>query len=140
MNLFSNKPIWKNAIVLLRIWSGIVFIYYGKSFIHIEKVQSFSDWLKEMNIPLPLLLAYISKGTEFIGGFFLIVGFLTRPVCLLLTVNMTLATFVANKGDLLENAQGSFLLLLIVLTIFLLGQGTLSVDNLILKRKRKNDT
>ena len=140
MSLFSNKPIWKNAIVLLRIWSGIVFIYYGKSFIHTEKVQSFSDWLKEMNIPFSLLLAYISKGIEFIGGFFLIVGFLTRPVCVLLAINMTVATFVANKGDLLENAQGSFLLLLIVLTIFLLGQSTLSVDNLILKRKWKNDT
>ena len=140
MSLFSNKPIWKNAIDILRIWSGIIFIYYGKSFIHPDKVQSFADWLKEMNIPFPLISAYLAKGVEFIGGCFLIVGFLTRPVCLLLTVNMTVATFVANKGDLLENAQGSFLLLLIVLTIFLLGQSSLSVDNLILKRKKKNGT
>jgi uncharacterized membrane protein YphA (DoxX/SURF4 family) len=78
MSLFSNKAIWKNAIVLLRIWSGIVFIYYRKSFIHPDKVQSFADWLKEMNIPFSLFLTYISKGTEFIGGFFLIIGFLTR--------------------------------------------------------------
>jgi putative oxidoreductase len=138
MKLFSEKPIWKNAIVLLRIWSGIIFIYYGKSFIHPDKVQSFANWLKEMSIPFPLLLAYISKGAEFIGGFFLIVGFLTRPVCLLLAVNMTVATFVANKGDLLENAQGSFLLLIIVITIFLLGQSTLAVDNLLLRRRKKN--
>jgi putative oxidoreductase len=138
MNLFSNKPICKNSLVLLRIWCGIIFIYFGKSFIHPDKLHSFADWLKEMSIPFSLFLAYISKGTEFIGGFFLVIGFLTRPVCLLLAINMTVATFVANKGDLLENAQGSFLLLLIVLTIFLSGQGTLSVDNLVLKRKRKN--
>jgi hypothetical protein len=47
MSLFSNKAIWKNAIVLLRIWSGIVFIYYRKSFIHPDKVQSFADGLKK---------------------------------------------------------------------------------------------
>jgi hypothetical protein len=70
MNLFSNKPIWKNANVLLRIWSGIVFIYYGKSFIHPDKVQSIADWLKEINITFSLFLEYISKRTEYIGGFF----------------------------------------------------------------------
>ncbi len=140
MKLLNDKPIWKNAIVLLRIWCGIIFIYYGKSFIHPDKAQSFADWLKEMNIPFPLLSAYLAKGVEFIGGCFLAIGFLTRPICLLLTINMTIATFVANKGDLLVNAQGSFLLLLIVLTIFLLGQDTLSVDNLLLKRQKKNGT
>jgi putative oxidoreductase len=139
MILLSNKPIWKNAIVLLRIWCGIIFIYFGKSLIHSEQVQSFSHWLKEMHIPFSLFLAYISKGTEFIGGFFLIIGFLTRPVCFFLASNMTVATFVANKGDLLENAQGSFLLLLIVLTIFLSEQSTLSVDRLLLKREKKNE-
>jgi len=140
MKLFTDKPIWNNAIVLLRIWCGILFIYYGKSFIHPDKLQSFADWLKEMTIPFPLLSAYISKGTEFIGGIFLIIGFLTRPVCFLLTINMTIATFIANKGDLLINAQSSFLLLLIVLTIFLSKQSILSVDNLLQKRQKKNGT
>ncbi len=70
MKLFSVKPIWKNSLVLLRIWCGILFIYYGKSFLHFDKVQSFAEWLKEMNIPFPLLSAYLSKGVEFIGGFF----------------------------------------------------------------------
>jgi putative oxidoreductase len=138
MKLFSDKPIWKNAITLLRVWCGIIFIYYGKSFIHPDKVQNFADWLKEINIPFPLLSAYISKGTEFIGGIFLIPGFLTRPVCFLLIINMTIATFVANKGDLLNHGQGSFLLLLIVVTIFLSEQSTLSADNLLLNRKKKN--
>jgi putative oxidoreductase len=140
MKLFTDKPIWKNSIILLRIWCGILFIFYGKSFIYPDKVQSFADWLKEMDIPLPLLFAYISKGTELIGGFFLIVGFLTRPICFLLSINMTIATFVANKGDLLENAQGSFLLLLIMLTILLSEQSTLSVDNLLRNRQEKNGT
>ncbi len=140
MKLFTDKPIWKNSIILLRIWCGILFIYYGKSFIYPDKVQSFADWLREMDILLPLLFAYISKGTELIGGFFLIVGFLTRPICFLLSINMSIATFVANKGDLLENAQGSFLLLLIMLTILLSEQSTLSVDNLLRNRQEKNGT
>ncbi len=93
-----------------------------------------------MDILLPLLFAYISKGTELIGGFFLIVGFLTRPICFLLSINMSIATFVANKGDLLENAQGSFLLLLIMMTILLSEQSTLSVDNLLRNRQEKNGT
>ncbi len=140
MKLFTDKPIWKNSIILLRIWCGILFIYYGKSFIYPDKVQSFAVWLREMDILLPLLFAYISKGTELIGGFFLIVGFLTRPICFLLSINMTIATFVANKGDLLENAQGSFLLLIIMMTILLSEQSTLSVDNLLRNRQEKNGT
>jgi uncharacterized membrane protein YphA (DoxX/SURF4 family) len=78
MSLFSNKAIWKNAIVLLRIWSGIVFIYYPNHLFILKRCKVFADWLKEMNMPFSLFLAYISKGTEFIGEFFLIIGFLTR--------------------------------------------------------------
>ena len=140
MELLNDKPIWKNAIVLLRIWCGILFIYYGKSFLYPDKVQSFAEWLKDMSIPFPLISAYLAKGVEFIGGCFLIIGFLIRPVCLLLAINMTVATFVANKGDLLENAQGSFLLLLIMLTLLLSEQSTLSVDNFLRTRQKKNGT
>ena len=140
MELLNDKPIWKNAIVLLRIWCGILFIYYGKSFLYPDKVQSFAEWLKDMSIPFPLISAYLAKGVEYIGGCFLIIGFLIRPVCLLLAINMTVATFVANKGDLLENAQGSFLLLLIMLTLLLSEQSTLSVDNFLRTRQKKNGT
>lgn len=138
MKLFSDGPIWENAIVLLRIRCGILFIYYGKSIIYPDKVESFAVWLKEMNIPFSLLLAYISKGTEFIGGFFLFICFLTRPVCFLLIINMAVATFIANKGDVFENAQASFLLFLIVLTIFLSRQSSLSVDDILLNRQKGN--
>ena len=95
--LFSQEAIWSNAILLLRVWVGVIFISHGLSVFHQGKVEDFAEYLQSFNIPLPLLNAWLCKTTEFLGGICLIIGFLKRPACLFLIIDMAVATFVAGK-------------------------------------------
>lgn len=136
MKLLNHKIQWDDSLIILRVWTGILFIYTGKSFFDHASIEHFADLLSQMKIPYPLFSAYLSKGTEFIGGILLCIGLFTQPVCLLHIVNMAIATFIAKKGDIFESGQTPFLLLLIVLTIFL-SKKFLSLDNLIFKEITK---
>jgi len=131
--IFKQQAIWKNAVCLLRIWCGIIFIRYGLSILHVSLVKDFGNTLQTVNIPSPLLSAYLCKSTEFLGGIFLILGFLKRPACILLIVDMTVATFVFHKGLLLQNGMTTFTLLICCLTILLTATDRFCLDRLIAK-------
>jgi putative oxidoreductase len=126
--IFSHQFLWANAIFLLRVWIGVIFIHYGLSVLHYRSMIDFADTLKNINIPFPLLSAYLCKSTEFFGGIGLILGFLKRPFCLLLIIDMIVATFIFHRGFLLQNGMTTFLLLICCVTILLSPTDTLSID------------
>lgn len=128
-----------NPLVILRIWTGILFIYSGKTFFDHSSMEHFADWLSQMKIPLPVFSAYLSKGTEFFGGILLSLGLFTKPVCLVHMINMLVATFIAKNGSVFEGGQLPFLLLVIVLTLFL-SKDDISLDNLLFRSKLKSKT
>ncbi|MFN0202855.1 MAG: DoxX family protein [Bacteroidia bacterium] len=135
--LLEQQAIWSNAILLLRVWVGIIFIYHGLSIWNPTSMQSFADTLRTENIPFPLLSVWLCKASEFFGGAFLIIGFLKRPACIFLIIDMAVATFVVGNGELLQNGRTPFILLICCLTILLSASDTLSVDWLIFKNKNK---
>lgn len=136
--LFGQKALWPNATLLLRVWMGIIFVRYGLSLFHESNILDFADALKTVNVPFPLLSAYLCKTTEFFGGFFLLLGFLKRISCSFLIIDMSVATFIFHKGLLLQNGMTTFLLLICCLTILLSASDKLSIDWLIMKYKLKN--
>ncbi len=136
--LFSQDALWTNAILLLRVWVGVIFVCYGVSLFHIAAMTDFADTLNSVNIPFPILSAYLSKSTEFFGGICLIIGFLRRPACILLVMDMTVATFVFHRGLLLQNGMTTFLLLICCLTILLATSDQLTVDRLIMNYRINN--
>jgi uncharacterized membrane protein YphA (DoxX/SURF4 family) len=129
--IFSEKTLWGNSVCLLRIWCGVIFIEYGSSLLHTDAIYDFSTTLKSVNIPLPLLGAYLCKSTEFFGGILFILGFLIRPVCIFLMVDMIVATFVFHHGHVLDNGITTFLLLLCLIDIFSNKADLFTLDNLI---------
>lgn len=135
--IFNGQAIWSNEILLLRVWVGVIFISHGLSIWHQSNMQSFADTLKTENIPFPLLSAWLCKSSEFFGGIFLILGFLKRPACFFLIIDMTVATFVVGKGELLQNGRTPFILLICCLTILLSSSDKLSIDWVIYKNKIK---
>jgi uncharacterized membrane protein YphA (DoxX/SURF4 family) len=68
--------------------------------------------------------------TEFIGGFLLLIGFLTRPAAFAILINMTVATLVSLPGGFRGpmGAQIPFLYLVIDFMILLAGPMAYSVD------------
>ena len=135
--IFNQQPIWSNAILLLRVWVGVIFISHGLSIWHQSHMQNFANTLETENIPFPLLSAWLCKSSEFFGGIFLVLGFLKRPACFLLIIDMAVATFVVGKGELLQNGRTPFILLICCLTILLAPPDKLNIDWLIYKNKIK---
>jgi putative oxidoreductase len=121
------------ARAILRIVLGFLFVAHGW--------QKFSEWtiagtqmsFAEMGIPLAEIAAPVVAVLELVGGIALILGILTRPVALLLALNMlgalllvhlTSGVFVANNGIELVLILGAA-----SLALALVGPGKLSVDN-----------
>ena len=135
--IFNPQAIWTNAILLLRVWVGIIFIVHGLSIFDQNSMQRFADTIESENIPFPNLSAWLCKVSEFFGGVCLVLGFLKRPACFFLIIDMAVATFVVGKGELLQNGRTPFILLICCLTILLSTQDKVSIDWLIYKNKIK---
>ena len=81
------------------------------------------------------LEAYLSSYSEFIGGALLIIGFLTRPAAVALTINMTVATVVTMpKGFLMGNASYPFTLAVCSFIFLLTGPMAFSLDALLFQK------
>lgn len=126
--IFSQSALWSNSICLLRIWCGVIFIKYGYSILHENAMYDFADTLKTVNIPFPVLSSYLCKGSEFFGGILLITGFLVRPACIFLMIDMIVATFIFHHAYILNNGLTTFLLLLCILNIFSHEADAFTVD------------
>lgn len=129
------------SILLLRIVLGVVFFAHGAQKVTgwfggyglASTVGAFKNYMK---IPAPF--AFVASFTEFIGGVFIIFGFLTRLTALGLLINMIVAIYKVhwksgfflssgepNKGNGFEY---NLTLAVILLTVILTGPGQFSLD------------
>jgi len=138
IKLSNFKIPFPDAVFILRVWTGILFAYHGLSFFNHTSILNFADFLVQMKIPYPVFFSYLSIGTEFFGEILLCIGLFTRPVCVIHIINMAVASFIAEKGNVFESAQLSFILLLIVITILFSKQTYFSIDILRHKKWLKN--
>ena len=85
---------------------------------------------------IPAFWAYVSCFTELIGGFLLIIGFLTRPAAFALFINMLVAVLVTGtKNFFAGGAAYPFTLMICSLVILLTGPMAYSLDALLSKGK-----
>ncbi len=132
--LLDWNSIWPNAISILRIWIGVVFIYYSHHFYDPFHMSHFIDFLNSYHIPFPSFSAYLSKTVEFFGGICLVLGIFTRIACVFMIINMSVATFVTQRGEVFGDGIHTFLLLLISLVILLSELDKFTLDRLIWKK------
>ena len=129
-------------LLAVRLYWGWQFAQSGWGKLHhLDKITNFFTTL---NIPFPALNAHLISGVEFVGGILLIVGLGVRLVGLLLTGNMLVAYWTADRDALFAvfsdpgkfyNADPyTFLFASAMVLVF--GAGLFSVDALLKKRYR----
>ncbi len=134
--LFGFAPYHLDAIAIIRVIVGLYMMKYGFQVFDAAQQKGMGEWLGgQMHFPAPLLMAYLAKGAEFFGGFLFVFGLWTRLSSIFLVFTMIIATFIANKGDVLEHGQVSFLFLLLTAMFFFTGPGRWSLDYVVNSRK-----
>jgi putative oxidoreductase len=146
MNVLVNALIeWPRSVARHLDWlgplfaravTGWVFLWSGwGKLTHLPLVtENFANW----GIPAPDVLAPFVSGVEFVGGIFLLAGFLTRISAGALGVVMIVAVKAA-QWDSVESLQDLFgleevLYLALFLWLAIAGAGRVSVDDALERR------
>jgi putative oxidoreductase len=127
-------------LLAVRLYWGWQLVQSGWGKLH--HLNKITDYFTSLNIPAPALNAHFVSGLEFVGGILLILGLGSRLIGLLLTVNMLVAYWTADREALLSvfsdpgkfyNADPyTFLFASAMILVF--GAGLFSFDTLLAKR------
>lgn len=124
----SGHPLMHLGLLLLRIYAGVSIAQAG-----LDKLPT-SNWfaadVAELGFPFPKLFAFAAVMSEFAGGWLLVVGLLTRPAGLLLSVTMGVAAFASHAEVPFFAIHESRLYFWIFVTLTLTGAGRISLDHL----------
>jgi uncharacterized membrane protein YphA (DoxX/SURF4 family) len=142
---YGNPRIRNIILLLVRIWLGYRMASASYSSVidiifHPGERAFFEKWFgQELHFPMPLAMAFMAKGAELTGGFFVFLGLFTRPAAALIAFTMSVATITANLGEN-WNIDGGFTVsyVLFALIIFTEGSGKFSLDYLLLRRMTSN--
>jgi putative oxidoreductase len=122
MDLTDWRP---RMLSVLRIVTGLLFLEHGT-----EKLLGFP--LSQNPGPVLFSLLGVQGILELVGGFLILIGFLTRPVAFILAGDMAVAYFMAHapKGffPTLNGGQLAILFCFVFLYLIFAGAGPWSVD------------
>lgn len=141
-NILFSPSVWVSrslGVLILRLAAGIVFFMHG--------AQKILGWfggggldgtIGFMNsLGISTFFAYIASFWEFLGGIFLILGFLTRIWSAGLVIHMLVAIFTVHFSAGFFASDGGYefnlTLLAIALSLVFLGAGKFSIDQSIYK-------
>jgi putative oxidoreductase len=134
--VLNPNSISLNAILLVRIIVGSYFIMHGHELFNTKAMLGFAGYLKnDLHFPLPIFMAYLRTAAELFGGIMILLGLFTRVGAFLIMITMLVAAFTAGKGDLLGEAEFTFIYATLCFAIILAGAGKYSLDNILYNRK-----
>ena len=125
------------ALALLRVVLGIVFIAHGAQKIFVYGFDGVAGSFGKMGIPFAEVMGPFVALVEFLGGFALVFGLLTRLAALGIAATMVVAIFkvhLANGFFLPGGVEFTLALLAMALAIVMTGAGRYSIDALIDRR------
>lgn len=124
------------ALLFLRLVLAYTFWEAGTR--KFEDIPSIAGWFENLNIPAPMLNAYLATYTEIIGAILLLLGLGTRLISIPLIITMLVAIKTVHwengfaSGDNGYEIPLYFILMLIVVLTF--GAGKISADYFIKKK------
>lgn len=103
-------------------------------------IQSIADWFESMNYPLPTLNAYLAASAEAAGVVLLTLGLFSRLISIPLIITMLVAIFTVHISNGFNAGDNGFEIplyyLIMLVTIFILGPGRISLDYFVMKAER----
>ena len=133
MALFGNLGNYKNfGLLIIRVGLGIMFIYHGypKLLGGVKGWEALGSSTKYVGIHfLPVVWGLLCAAVETFGGFLLVIGLAFRPVCLLLLINLIVATFSQfGQGEGLMDASHAIEDAIMFAGLLFVGPGKYSAD------------
>jgi putative oxidoreductase len=122
---------------LIRFVAGAILVLHGYNKLFVTGVQGLADHVVTViGLPMPLAWAYLIGILECFGGAALAIGFLTRPIALMLTIEFAIITYWhSGNGYVFSSPHGGYeyplVLLVIYAAIFFRGAGRCSIDRMI---------
>lgn len=138
MNYIKNMYRTHNgsaAALILRLTLAVIFIDEGWS--KITNVAGTSHFFAMIGLT-SMAWVYLVGYVEFFGGILLAGGFLTKPVCVALAIDMAVIIWglPMPKGGLFWGHSYEFLIMMTLLAIYALGPGKYSLAHLYLKGRK----
>ena len=133
-----RDPRGDQALAVLRVVVGIVFIAHGYQKFFVSGVQGVTGFLTQLGVPLPGIAAPFVSTLELAGGAALVVGLFARPIAFLLMCDVLGALFLVHLGNGFFVPRGIELVMTLAaatLAIAVGGAGTLSADRALAARK-----
>jgi uncharacterized membrane protein YphA (DoxX/SURF4 family) len=136
MNWLRNPgALWANGYSVIRIFLGITLIYHGKEVFDAKLMGDYGKWLTDLHFPAPAMMAYLGKGSEFVGGALLALGLFTRAASVFLCVTFLSIAFFMGHGKIFMEDQHPFMYVLFCLIFIFSGAGNISFDSYFWKEK-----
>jgi putative oxidoreductase len=127
------------GLATLRAGLGIIFFAHGAQKVFQFGIAGVTQGFAQMGVPLPAITAPLVAGLELVGGLLLFFGLLTRPVALLLAIDMLAAAVLVHlrNGFFLPNGfEFTLILFAGCLALVMAGPGEVSLDAVIANRRR----
>jgi putative oxidoreductase len=115
------------SLTALRIFFGIAMAFaHGRG--KFPPSEQFVAGVTNLGFPAPEMFAWLAGTSEFIGGLFLALGFLTRPSAFLVAITMAVAAFGRHATDPFKVKELALVYLFVALIFAVRGAGKFSVD------------
>ncbi len=116
------------GLFILRFFLGIILIAHGWP--KLKNLKETANNFQGMGFKPGIFWAFIVALLEFVGGLFLIFGFLTQIITFFLVIEfLVILARVKRKSPLVGGSELDFLILAVALALMSLGGGYYSLDN-----------
>lgn len=139
---FKTEKYRDLGLLILRVGIGLMFAYHGapKLFGGPEKWERIGGAMANFGLDFfPVFWGFMAAASEFGGGIFLMVGYLTRPACLFLTITMLVAAVShLARGDGLGRASHAIEAGILFVSMIFIGPGKYSLDDWLRRLNKSN--
>jgi putative oxidoreductase len=133
-----RDPRGDQALAILRVVVGIVFIGHGYQKFFEMGIPAVNGFFASLGVPLPGVAAPVVATLELAGGAALIAGLFARPIAFLLMCDVLVALFLVHLGNGFFVPRGIELVMLLAaaaLAIAVGGAGAVSADRALAARR-----